>query len=144
MTIPNPILLAAATPSSGLLLPVTGDPGGLAGYTLLSVSGPPVTLELSPSSAAPFAPVTLPVTLTAGQTLRLTRADSGRVISTIHATCPGGDGTPEAYITETDAQGYQTITNAEAITEPDGYQTLPDATEVTDSDGYVTVERSTP
>ncbi|WP_339096180.1 hypothetical protein WDJ50_02505 [Deinococcus sp. VB142] len=61
---------------------------------------------------------------------------------------PGAAGTstptPTTYAVTTDPDGYQTITNADAVTDADGYQTIQDATATTDADGYQTVERSTP
>lgn len=54
----------------------------------------------------------------------------------------GGGGSSGSFTVETDADGYQTITNADAETDGDGYQTIPDGIATQDADGYQTVERS--
>jgi hypothetical protein len=47
-----------------------------------------------------------------------------------------------AFTVITDAEGYQTITDATATTDAEGYQTIQGATATADADGYETVERS--
>ncbi|GAA5513659.1 hypothetical protein Dcar01_02403 [Deinococcus carri] len=54
----------------------------------------------------------------------------------------GGNAGGEPFEVSPDAEGYETITNADAATDADGYQTIPDATATADSEGYETVERS--
>ncbi|MDO4244554.1 MAG: hypothetical protein Q4C89_00835 [Deinococcus sp.] len=60
-------------------------------------------------------------------------------------TEPDGE-TPSAtpLAVQSDPDGYQTITNADAQADVDGYQIIQGATATTDADGYQTVERSTP
>lgn len=137
--IPNPIVFGP-TPAGGVTLEVTADRGGLAGYILLSVSGPPAVLTLNGQ------PLTYPVTLHAGDSLTLVRS-AGAVLTAIQALAPLDEAappTPAGLVVTTDAEGYQTITNADATSDADGYQTIPDTTATSDADGYETVERSTP
>ncbi len=139
--IPSPLILGGATPPGGLSLEVTAARGGLAGYQLLAVaSGPPCAVEVRTGSGA-WSAVTFPHTLTAGETLRLTRTDSSAVATIITALAPPDAGGEPLAVTA-DPDGYETITNAEATTDPDGYESVPDATATPDSDGYETVERS--
>ena len=56
----------------------------------------------------------------------------------------GSGSAPQPFAVTTDADGFETITNADAITDADGYQTITNGTATPDADGYETVERSTP
>lgn len=61
----------------------------------------------------------------------------------VTATWSSGSGSGSGALTvTTDAEGYQTITNAEATTDAEGYQTIQGAAATADADGYETVERS--
>lgn len=145
MYFPNPILLAGA---GTVVLPVTADRGTLAGAVLLGQQGPPVAVEVS-LAGGPWRAVSYPHTLAAGEQLRLTRTDATFTASTIRLLSPVDEGAPPGtgsgnLAVTTDPDGYQTITNADAVTDADGYQTIQDATATTDADGYQTVERSTP
>lgn len=148
MLIPNPILLDV-TPAGGLILPVVAGRGGLGGYVLLGLSGPDVTAELSGDGGETWSALTYPHTLSAGEELRLIRSDTSARLSTLRALAPvdedappeGGGETAEPFTVESDAQGYQTITNATATADASGYQTIQDATATADADGYETVER---
>lgn len=144
MYFPNPILLAGA---GTVVLPVTGGRGGLAGAVLLGQHGPPALAEIS--QGAGWQPVSYPHTLAAGEQLRLTRTDTTFTASTIRLLSPVDEGAPPGIggsdlAVTTDLDGYQTISNADAVTDADGYQTIADATTTTDADGYQTVERSAP
>lgn len=147
--IPSPILVGR-TPAAGLILAVTAERGGLSGYVLLGQVGPPVSAELSSDGGLTWAALTFPHTLTPGEQLRLTRSDTSALLTTLHALAPVDEGAPpdggadEPYMTSTDPEGYETVTNAEATTDADGYQTITGATATADADGYETVQRSTP
>ncbi|WP_272977102.1 hypothetical protein [Deinococcus geothermalis] len=144
----NPILLDV-TPAGGLILEVTGERGGLGGYLLLGQDGPSASVEVS-AGGATWQAVTYPVTLAAGQQLRLTRTDTSAALTTIRALAPlvaapsdpEEPPAPEPFTVTTDSAGYQTITNADATTDAEGYQTISDATATADPDGYESVERS--
>lgn len=86
MLIPNPILLAAG-PSGRVVVPITAVRGGLAGYILLSQSGP-VTVELSTDGGITWTVVTYPVQLAAGDHLGLTRTDSSGTTAVVAALAP--------------------------------------------------------
>lgn len=144
MEYPSPLLLGATGPD-GLIVGVTGGLGDLAGYRLLAVHGPACTVEVSADDGLSWQPANFPHTLAAGELLRLTRLEVSPTLTTIRAVAPVSDAetpTAEPFITEVDAQGYITITNAEATTDSDGYQTIADATATTDPDGYESVERT--
>lgn len=147
MYTPTPILLGATT-EAGLTLVVTADEGGLGGYVLTGQSGPAVSIDVSNNGGASWLPVTLPYTVAAAVTLRLTRLDPSVELTTIRALAPviedaipGGEGA-EPYSVTTDPDGYQTVENATATADAEGYETLPDATATADPDGYESVERS--
>ncbi|KQR37719.1 hypothetical protein [Deinococcus sp. Leaf326] len=100
--IPNPILLDV-TPTGGFVLPVLAGRGGLSGYQLLGLDGPG-TAELSADSGVTWAELVYPYTLAPGEQLRLTRTDSGPVLTTLRALAPveapptpGGDTGPSPY-----------------------------------------------
>lgn len=148
MYVPNPILLAGA---GVVVLPITAERGGLAGSILLGPLGPPVTVEVSADGTS-WRTVTYPHTLAPGEQVRLSRTDPSTTASTIRMlSVPDEEAppVPEAppvtgtLTVEMDTDGYQAITNAEAVTDEGGYQTIQDATPVPDNDGYETVERST-
>ncbi|WP_027459258.1 hypothetical protein [Deinococcus murrayi] len=150
MHIPNPILLAGATPASGLILEVTAGRGGLAGYILLGQHGPPAAVEVSGDGGTTWEAPSYPHALAPGL-LRLTRTDESASVTTLRALAPvdeapppePGPGVPglDPYTVITDAQGYQTITNADATTDADGYQTISDGAATADAQGYESVER---
>lgn len=134
---PLPILLAGDTPPDGFTLTVDAAPGGYAGATLLSTSGPPVTLTLNGQ------PVTFPRALTAGDVLVLQRTDASGAITTVHALTPLTDLPPTGFTVTTDPDGFQIIAEGTVTTDPDGFQTITNATAIPDPDGFETVERST-
>lgn len=148
MYIPNPILLDK-TPADGLTLPISPERGGLAGYILLGQLGPPADVEVSGNGGATWQAVTYPRTLTAGEMLRLTRAD-GDTLTVLRALAPVDEAGPpepetpaaEPYAVITDDEGYQSITNAAATTDAEGYQIIPDGAATADGEGFETVERS--
>lgn len=149
MLIPNPILIGP-TPAGGVVLPVTADRGGLAGYVLLGQHGPAMTVELSTGTPAWTAP-TYPHTLSVGELLRLTRTDGSPTLTTLRMLAPVDDDltpspegpTPGTWTTTTDAEGFEAI-EADAITDTEGFQTIQNATATTDAEGYQTPERSIP
>lgn len=134
---PLPILLAGDTPDGGFSLTVDAAPGGYAGATLLSVSGPPVTLTLNGQ------PLTFPKLLAAGDVLVLQRSDTSGAITTVHALAPLADLPPTSFTVTTDPDGFQIIAEGAVTTDPDGFQTITNATAIPDPDGFETVERST-
>ena len=87
MLIPNPILLAGATPALGLTLEVTAALGGLAGYVLLGQLGPTCTVEVSEDDGETWAAPSYPHTLLPGL-LRLTRTDESGGVTTLRALAP--------------------------------------------------------
>lgn len=93
MHIPNPILLAGATPASGLILEVTAGRGGLAGYILLGQHGPPAAVEVSGDGGTTWEAPTYPHTLAPGL-LRLTRTDEGASVTTLRALAPVDEAPP--------------------------------------------------
>lgn len=107
---PNNPFLLDQTPAGGLIIPITADPGGLAGLTILGLGGPPAEVDLSPD-AVNWVPASAPTTLEAGQYLRLTRTDSSPVVTTLFCTFPDGSGGSVSL--GHDAQGYLTL-NGEA------------------------------
>ncbi|MBZ9715266.1 hypothetical protein [Deinococcus multiflagellatus] len=145
--VPVTFTLADATPEEGVLFPVTDEPGGLAGIRLEGVTGIPADVAFQPDGALDFLPVTFPMVLPPG-ILRLHRSDDSGAATLLRALVPAvggsleGGGSPGPYTTETDADGYLTITNASGTTDAQGYLTLPDGTATPDPDGYPVVERS--
>ena len=137
----NPILLGV-TPAGGLILEVTGGRGGLAGYILLGQHGPPCTVEVSTDNGATWRAITYPVTLAAGQQLRLTRTDTSAVLTTIRALAPLV-AAPAAFALARDTEGFLT-TDAPLQRDADGFLTAPDTSFSRDADGFLTVEGSTP
>lgn len=132
--IPIPLILPD-TPDGGYTLTVSGDPGGLAGATLLSVSGPALQMTLN------GAPVALPFTLAAGDTLTLTRTGRGSALTVLHATVPVSQ-VPAAFTVTLDPDGFPVYQDAQTSIDPDGYLTVTNATSTTDPEGYVTLERT--
>lgn len=116
-------------------------PGGLDGYVLLGVTGPPVTLHHRPSDAGAWVAVTLPFEVPPGAHLRLNRVGGGAAVTMIRAVAPvlNAAGSAPGLTSSTDAQGYVTLHGAELTTDADGYQTLTNAQGTADPDGYVTV-----
>lgn len=117
-------------------------PGGLDGYVLLDVTGPPVTLHrlLEQLTENAWVAVTLPFEVPPGAHLRLNRTGGGAATTTIRAVAPVLIAPPPSGLTSsTDAQGYVTLHGAAVTTDPDGYQTLTDTQGTADPDGYVTV-----
>lgn len=99
-------------------------------------------MHVSTDDGLTWQAVTFPHDLQPGL-LRLTRTDDSPHVTTVRALAPlHATPTTDPLITQTDQDGYQTITNTDATTDADGYQTLPDATATPDSDGFETVERS--
>lgn len=90
MSLSNPIVIDV-TPAAGYLLTITADVGGLAGLQLLGQSGPPATVEVSADGGDTWADLSYPHTLAAGETLRLTRADTSATLTQFWATQPGGE-----------------------------------------------------
>lgn len=133
---PLPILLAGDTPDGGFSLTVDAAPGGYAGATLLSVSGPPVALTVNGQ------PVTFPRALAAGDVLVLQRSDTSGAISTVHALAPLAELPPTGFTITTDPDGFPVYQEAQTSADPDGYLTVTNATTTTDSEGYINLERT--
>lgn len=91
--IQNPILLDR-TPAGGLILPVTGDRGGLSGYVLLGLLGPPATAEISTDGGEAWTTLTYPHELVPGEQLRLTRTDTSPLLTMLRALAPLDEGGP--------------------------------------------------
>ncbi|GGM52292.1 hypothetical protein GCM10008956_30440 [Deinococcus arenae] len=133
---PLPILLAGDTPAEGFTLTVDAAPGGYAGATLLSTSGPPVTLTLNGQ------PLTFPKLLAAGDVLVLQRTDTSGAISTVHALAPLAElPPPTTFTVTTDPDGFPVYQEAQTTPDADGYLTVTNAT-ATDSEGYINLERT--
>ncbi|GGL18218.1 hypothetical protein [Deinococcus radiotolerans] len=137
-----PLLIGADTPEEGLPLEIVGAlPGGLVGYVLHGVTGVPVTVTSS-SDGVTFTPVTYPLTLTAGLTLRLKRVDGTSGVSVLHATSQPVTDAPADFTVTPDEGGFLVFAEAATTTDPDGYLTVTNASSTTDSEGYVTLERT--
>lgn len=143
MYTPNPILLDT-TPAGGLTLPVSKERGGLAGYILLGVHGPPASVEVSGDGGATWQALAYPHTLTDGELLRLTRTDTSAALTTLRALAPLDEAAaPAAFTLARDAEGFLT-TDAPLQRDADGFLTAPDTSFSRDADGFLTVEGSTP
>lgn len=125
--------------TDSLIYPL-GQYSELIGGTVEGVEGAVATVLLNGQ------PVVFPFTLQAGDSLTLLRAQSSTEPEYLMITRLYGQhlASTDPFVVTADPDGYQTITNATAITDTDGYQTIQDATGTPDADGYETVARSTP
>lgn len=130
---PNPIVFGQ-TPASGVLLTVTEQRGGLAGYILTGVSGPAATITLNGN------PLDYPTTLNSGDALRLHR-ESGAELTIIAALAPIGDAEPPVsagLVITAEPDGTLSSDDPRITAEPDGTLTAPDTLVAVDNDGTLT------
>lgn len=127
---PTPILFGQ-TPPDGVLLDVTADRGGLAGYVLMNVTGPPATVRINGAA------VTYPVTLSPGDVLHLQRGP-GQGVTSIQALAPIDNGEapqPTNLIVNQAPDGTLSSTDSRITTNPDGSLSAPDTLVTVNPDG---------
>ena len=129
----NSPLLLDVTLATGQTVAVSNLPGGLAGLTLLGLTGPAATVEISTDAGTTWAAVTYPHTLAAGQTLRLTRTDTSAELTTLRATLPDAAG---GGVAEYNPDGYLRLAGTTSPTWPGQaqYEALRD--QVANAAGY--------